>query len=351
MEKNNSSKGKTKLFYNKNKKKLFTVLRILISIGLIVYLVKSQFKDLKTIVEIIKTISVPFLLASASMHIFGIWLSAVRWQILLKTQGVKISQPYLASSFLIGSFFNNFLPTSIGGDVFRSYDISKKADLPIGKSVCVIVIDRFSGVISAAVYAIIALLLGFSTVGTKSYIIPIVIFFIVCLILAFLILNPSVLRLHKLIDRIKFLHRIRERLKEVYHTFQSFKKFKLALALSLLCSLALQFAVIINYFLAAKSLGITLSLSSFIFIVPVVATISMLPISIGGTGIRENSLVFLMIALGAPNGKAAMCSLILLAMLLILGIIGGIILAVRPIIGRGKLQTQNSVIVSENEPK
>jgi uncharacterized protein (TIRG00374 family) len=348
MEKKGNFKERIKFFYNKHKKKLFTALRIMISVGLIAYLIKSQFKDLKTIVDIIKAINVPFILLSASMHIFGVWFSAVRWQTLLRTQNVKLSQRYLASSFLIGSFFNNFLPTSIGGDVFRSIDISKKANISIGKSVSIIAIDRFSGVISAAFYAIVALCLGFTTVGTKSYVIPIVIFFVVCIILAFLILNPSILRLNKLVSKIKFLSRIREKLLDVYHTFLSFKKYKSALALSLLYSFALQFGVIMNYFLAAKSLGINLSLSSFIFIVPVVATISMLPISIGGTGLRENSLVFLMVTLGAQNDKAAMCSLILFAMLLVLGTIGGITYVVRPLISKQQQQLPQENIKQEN---
>ena len=100
----------------------------------------------------------------------------------------------------------------------------------------------------------------------------------------------------------------------------------------MICSLALQFGVIFHYYLAARSLGINLSLTSFFFIVPVVTIIAMLPITIGGTGLRENALVFFMVALGAQNEKAAMTSLVIFAMILVLGIIGGTIYAVRPFI-------------------
>ena len=78
------------------------------------------------------------------------------------------------------------------------------------------------------------------------------------------------------------------------------------------------------------ALGIDLSLTAFIFIVPIVATIAMIPISIGGIGLRENSLVFIMVAMGVSNEKAALCSLLILFMLIIMGIIGGIIYIVRP---------------------
>jgi len=322
-----------KQFYAKHKKKISTTLRILISAGLIAYLIifRSGFKDFNNFVDILKTINIPLLIASASIHIFGIWISAFRWQILLKTQDIRISQGYLSSSFLIGTFFNNLLPTSIGGDIYRTIDIANKEKISIGKSASVIVVERFSGVISAATYAIIALFLGFRTVGKTSYVIPVIVFFAVCIILLFIILNPSILRLNKVVDRIKFLSRTREKLREIYHTFMSFKKYKLALISVLICSFALQFGVIGNYWLAARSLGINLSFESFIFIVPIVATIAMLPISIGGTGIRENSLVFLMVALGAPSDKSTVCSLILFAMLIVLGIIGAVVYIVRPL--------------------
>ena len=332
-----------KSFYRKHKKKIFTTLRIVVSVGLIAYLIKSQFKDFKTILDMIKTVNIPLLLAAASIHIFGVWISAVRWQLILKTQDIRISQGYLSSSFLIGSFFNNVLPTSVGGDIFRSLDIANKAKISVGKSASVLVIDRFSGVISAALYAVIALFLGFATIGTTSYIIPIAIFFAVCIILGFLILNPSILRLNKIVRKIKFLSKIREKLMEVYHTFLSFKKYKLALFEALLCSLALQFGVICNYYLAARSLGVNLSLASFIFIVPVVAAIAMLPITIGGTGLRENTLVFFMVALGVQNEKAAMTSLVLFAMILVLGIIGGLTYAVRPFILRQSQPSQKDL--------
>src|SRR4030067_1567001 len=198
-------KNKIKSFYGKHKKKIFTILRIVVSASLIAYLIKSQFKDFKTIIDMIKTVNIPLFLAAASIHIFGVWISAVRWQIILKTQGIRISQGYLSSSFLIGSFFNNVLPTSIGGDIFRSLDIANKAGVSVGKSASVLVIDRFAGVMSSALYAVVALFLGFTSIGTTSYVIPIAIFFAISIILGFLILNPSILRLDKIVSKTKFL--------------------------------------------------------------------------------------------------------------------------------------------------
>ncbi len=317
-------------FYRKNKKIILLLTRIIISASLIFYIIKTQIKDFSSIVEILKSSDKVLLLLSLSTHAFGTYITAVRWKVLLNTQNVRLSTATLSVAVLIGSFFNNFLPTTIGGDVFRSYDASKKGDIPMGKSVSVIIVERFSGVVSAATYAVIALFLGFTAIGHRSVIIPIVIFFVITIILAFLIINPSVLRLDKFYKKFKFIKILREKLSNVYNTLLSFKNYKGALVLVLTFSFLLQFSVILNWFLAARALGIDLTLTAFIFIVPVVATIAMIPISIGGIGLRESSLVFILIAMGVTHEKAALCSLLILLMLVFMGMIGGIIYIVRP---------------------
>ncbi|GAG57437.1 unnamed protein product, partial [marine sediment metagenome] len=217
-------------FYRENKKLILLLVRIIISVSLIVFLVKTQFKDIRSALEIIKSVNKPLLILSLSTHIFGIWITAVRWNTLLGTQKVNLGTTTLTLTVLIGFFFNNFLPTSIGGDVFRTYDAAKKANIPIETSASIIIVERFSGIISASTYAIIALFLGFTAIGNQSFIIPVIIFFIICIIIAFLILNPSILRLNKLINKIKFLKKVKEKLANIYFTFLSFKKFKWVLA-------------------------------------------------------------------------------------------------------------------------
>lgn len=317
-------------FYRKNKKTILLILRITISISLIVYLVGTRIESFSGVIEILKSSNKFLLLLSLSTHALGTYITAVRWKTLLNTQGVRLSNATLSVTVLIGSFFNNFLPTSIGGDVFRAYDASKKGNISLGSSASVILVERFSGVVSAATYAIIALFLGFTAIGHQSIIVPIIIFFVVTLILALLIINPSLFRLGKITRKFRFMRKIADKLSNFYNTLVSFKKYKVVLIEVLAFSFFLQFSVILNYWLASMALGINLSLTAFIFIVPVVAVIAMLPISIGGIGLRENSLVIIMVAMGVNNEKATLCSLLILFMLIIMGIIGGITYIVRP---------------------
>ncbi len=331
--------NKVSSFYKKNKKIIFLVLRIVISVSLLIFLVLTQFKDIGSAIKTLRVSNKTLLALSFLMHFFGVWITAERWRILLNTQKVQLGIGTLSLTVLIGSFFNNLLPTSIGGDVYRSYDVSKRANIPLEVSASVVLVERFSGIISAAIYAIIALFLGFTTIGEQSVVIPIIIFFVLCFIIAFFIINPSILKLDKFVYRFSFMRKIRNRLSNIYNTLQSFKKFKVVLVKVFIYGFLLQFAVILNYYLASRALGIELGLTAFIFIVPIVLTIAMLPISIGGIGLRENSIVFILVAMGIINEKAALLSLILLAMNLFVGILGGIIYITRPLFekrSRGK---------------
>lgn len=323
-------KNKIISFYKKNRKTILLVVRIVVSVSLIFYLVKTQFENFSSIIEILKSSNKILLLLSLSTHIFGTWITAFRWKSLLDTQNVRLSTATLSVTVLIGLFFNNFLPTSIGGDVFRTIDASKKAKIPLSSSASVILIERFSGVVSASIYAVAALFLGFTAIGNQPVIIPIIIFFVIIVIIAIIIIYPSLFGIGRFLKRFGFIRKIREKLSSAYSTLISFKNHKIVLLKVLIYSFLLQFAVILNWYLAALALGIDLSLAAFIFIVPVVSTIAMIPISVGGIGLRENSLVFIMVAMGVANDKAALCSLLILFMLLMIGMIGGIVYIVRP---------------------
>jgi len=323
-------KNRLKPFYKKNKKTILLIGRLGIGLSLIAVLISTQLKDFGLALDILKSSHIGFLILAFSTHFVGIWITAERWRILLRAQGIYLSMWTLSVTVLIGFLYSNVLPTTIGGDVYRIYDSAKRADIPMEKAASVILVERFSGVVSGATYAVIALFLGFTAIGEQSIIIPIAIFFVIAVVIGFFIINPHILKLDRLVERIGFLNRIRERLRNIYYTLRGFKKSKFKLSLALILSFAMQFMIILEYYLAARALDIDLGLVAFIFISPVVAIITMLPISIGGMGLRENSLVFILVAMGVMNERAAVFSLLILVMFLALGLLGGLASIIRP---------------------
>ena len=80
--------------------------------------------------------------------------SAVRWGVLLRAQHVRLPYSFLTQSFLVATFFNNFLPSNIGGDVVRITDTAKAAGSKT-LATTVVLIDRGIGLLGLALMAAI----------------------------------------------------------------------------------------------------------------------------------------------------------------------------------------------------
>jgi len=333
----------------KLKSRLFTILRIVISAGILVFLFKTQFKNFSEITEFFRHshVNTWFVIISLIMYWVGITLLVLRWQIMLKTQKIKATFGFLYGSYLVGYFFNNFLPTSIGGDVYRIYDTSKLKHSSGMKAASIVLMERTTGILSSIIYLFFALAIGFVKasnvelkigkwdVSNHLLIILIVVFFIIAILITLIMLFPDVFRINRLFRKLKFLHKWESKLKQVYDTFKSFRKFKIILLVTIVLSLILQFAFTLNYSFVGMGFGITkLSILSYIFIVQLCGLLTMIPISIGGIGVREGIFVVLVGALGGQKNIAAIVSIAILIMILIPGVVGGIIYAMRPYIDK-----------------
>jgi len=98
--------------------------------------------------------SVPWLIAALGIYGVNVVASVWRWAQLLRAQRVRLPQRRLMGSFLVGSFFNNFLPSKIGGDVVRIADTARAAG---SKTVATMVVltDRVLGVMALVLVAAI----------------------------------------------------------------------------------------------------------------------------------------------------------------------------------------------------
>lgn len=333
----------------KLKNRLFTILRIVISVGILFFLFKTQFKNFSEIANFFRNSSVNiwFVIVSFIMYWIGIFILVLRWQIMLKTQHINASFGFLFGSYLVGYFFNNFLPTAIGGDVYRIYDTSRLKNSSGMKATSIVLMERATGVVSSIIYLIFALAVGFVRtshielmvgrwkVSNDLLVILIIVFFLLSVLLILIMLFPDAFKLNKLFRKLKFLHRWEPKLKQMYETFKGFRKYKTILLLTIILSLVLQFAFTLNYSFAGMGFGITgLSLLSYIFIVQLCGILSMIPISIGGIGVREGTFVVLVGALGGQKDIATIVSIAILIIILIPGIVGGIVYASRPYIDK-----------------
>ena len=119
---------------------------------LLLFLFKVKIAEVGT--EIRNT-SWNWILLAASLHIIGLLISAYRWQLLLSTQQVRAPIWDLLRSYLIGGFFNNFLPTRVGGDVYRMVDSGKYSGSLL-RPAAVIIVERLTGIYGLLLIGVVA---------------------------------------------------------------------------------------------------------------------------------------------------------------------------------------------------
>ena len=264
------------------------------------------------------------------LYFVGLCIIASRWKLLLGVQGVTASFFTLVKSMMVAIFFNNFLPSTIGGDAMRAYDTWK---LGGGKtqSVSIVFIDRLLGVFTLFIIALLALFLSSIEVSfianIKIWILVAVAAGFIGIYILFFQARPISQFLHKH-DQTKpnILIRLLEKIFDVFAVYNDKPGI---LFIALLLSLLLQINVILHYYLLALSLGIDIPLQDMFIIVPVAIVVMMVPVSINAIGVREAIFVTMFGLYGVSNADALAFSWMSFILITVLGIIGGLVFMMR----------------------
>lgn len=296
------------------------ILKLLVSGGLIIWVLLYSI-DVSHLIVVISKLNLKLITIALGMRFFGLLVSSLRWQKVLDSQAVHIRVLSLNDSYLISSFFNLFMPTRIGGDVFRVNDLQGACG-SLSKSASSVFVERFLGILVLLIFAIFASLAQIS-LSRKIPAIWMGLFVGISgiAILFFILYSRFTTGMIRFIPLIK----LRERLASKWAIFRenallclSHPKF---LAWGLWYSFLLQVVVILHYWIIGRAIGFSIPLSHYFFLIPVQLIILMLP-SINGIGLREASSIVLFGYYGIAATDAATFGFVDLAMMLVLGFIG-----------------------------
>lgn len=312
------------------KKFLWLFFRVAVSGLLIVYLLYKV--DIKSIFFSFSSVNLFWLALAFSLIFIGNLISGYRWQLLLATQDIHIPLKTLISSLLVGRFFNNFLPSTIGGDIVRVYDTSKYSK-NTAVSMTAILIERLTGFLALLLIAAFALVFGFHTIGDTFLLWVLIGFFSLILLLFLGLFNATLSRQIRRIFNFRGLSKIKGKIDKVYQALNLYKSKRKDLLITFLLGLALQVAAVAHYYLIGLALDLNVSILYFFIIIPLVLLILLLPVSINGIGVRENAYVLFFGKIGVEGSISIALSWLAFGMILIIGIIGGVIYAARKSVG------------------
>jgi uncharacterized protein (TIRG00374 family) len=232
--------------------------------------------------------------------------AAFRWHVLLKVQGIHLSFLRLSGLFLIGMFYNQFLPGGTGGDIMKSYYLLKETPDKKAGALLAVVFDRFIGLV--ALVAITGTLIGLrydflsQTTETRN-LLWVLLFLLGTSILA--LISTFVISGFNLFHWLPEKFAGREKLIEISAAYHLYAHHWRATLVAFGASLVAHLATFATFLCAAYALAAVVPLVNFFAIMPVERTISSLPISFAGIGLREKILQIMLSGLcGVPAAKA-----------------------------------------------
>lgn len=303
------------------RQRLTNVLKILISLGLLVVILIHV--DVDQSLDILRRMRPTYFVAALVLELLGVLVRVYRWGVLVRALGVNVSWWRLLSLYFVGSFFNLVLPTGVGGDAVRIYELSE--DGRTSAAMSSVLVERFLGLFTLFALALFALVGSYKLVPVQlRWFIAIV--FAVGLIGIILVLQGTWLQalgqrsgLAQRLGRITLL-------RELYQSIQAYSRPVLVRATAAAFGFNL-ILVLLNYLLGV-AVGIDLPLRSYFLFVPIIAAVLMVP-SIGGLGVRESAYVLLFSQVGIDQGRGLALALSRDLLLLLLGLIGVIIYVTR----------------------
>ncbi|MCX7794457.1 MAG: flippase-like domain-containing protein [Thermodesulfovibrionales bacterium] len=262
--------------------------------SLLLYVLISK-AGTKNLFALVKNINISFLFIASLIYILATYISSIRWKI-LSFSNLPVRR--LFSLYMIGSFFNTILPGIIGGDAVKAYYLYRETGNP-GISMASVFMDRYIGFISIMLIALVALPFGLTYIKETEL----------------WYLFPTLIIIFTVGSFVFFKVRIGESLKllrEFYSFFDTYRNLNRSMNIllkSLFLSAIIQLMNMAAVYIISHGLGIQVPFLSILIFLPLAVTLSMLPLSISGLGVREAAFVMLFGKAGVKPEAAIMLSL------------------------------------------
>jgi uncharacterized protein (TIRG00374 family) len=308
-------------------KKIFaTLLQIAVTIGVLYWVFHDPHKRAQMRVAL-RAANYGWIVIAMLAYFLVEFTAAVRWQILLKVQRIHLSVPRVTALFLIGMFYNQFLPGGTGGDLMKSYLLLKETPGKATGALLAVVFDRMVGLVALITITgtLVCLryrwLTQFAQTRNLVWVLLAVLGSAVLMLLTSFVVSGLNLA-HKLPARFPAREKLIE-LSAAYHLYaHHWRATLVAFAVSIVAHLA-TFA---TFLFVAYGFRAKVAALDFFAIMPIERTISSLPISFAGVGLREKIFQVMLHGLcGVPEAVAVLIGSMSFLVMLACSAPGGIV--------------------------
>jgi uncharacterized protein (TIRG00374 family) len=284
------------------RRRLGTLLRLFITTSLLAFILTLV--DVRDVGRLVSSANTLLLLVTLLVALADRLLMVAKWYPLLRIQNVSVSFVRATRAYLASGVAHYFLPASVGADVLRATVLGRAGRfiIEVGAS---IVAERALGLVASALMSLVSLLIAVQLGLPVELIFPWALFAVFAGIVILVVpLNQRALnavRNAKILGRIGRVRSYVERFADTYTIYRS--HIGVLVTVGWLTVLEQLFPIAILWLLA-QALGISVGVLAALVAVPLTTFVVRLPISLGGLGVGEGALVYLLGLFGVSPTEA-----------------------------------------------
>jgi uncharacterized protein (TIRG00374 family) len=294
-----------------------TAAKIVVSAGLLVWLLSR-----------IKLSEAPVQIGFDWSAVFLVWMlqsalpfvQAQRWRLIAATLGARLPFASAIANVYIGQFFNQVLPSSIGGDAVRVWRLARLMPVPVALSS--VALDRVMALLAVPIMLVIGsgMLARMMPAGPLRWSLFAIMAAAACGLVAFLWADR--IPLPRALVRSRLVSIGRETSSAARRLFTA----PGCLVRAVLLSIAIHVGVGTSLWILARGLSVEAPLSAFLLLAPLVTMVTTIPISIGGWGVREGAMVTALSLLDVQPSIALAISIQFGLIMMVVGLPGGAVM-------------------------
>lgn len=268
--------------------------------------------------------------AAVMLVLVALIIGACRWWRLLRKADVHLDLSSLGRVYTVSTFSNTFLPTAVGGDVTRALLVARRGPL-LTRTALTIVVDRVGGLVGLIGMAWIAFAFQPGTVPSGARIFLAWVTAVV--IIGSTIVLIGVFRGSKLV-RALVPQRIMATASQWRSLLRSYASDPTTIIVLVAFSLVYQALISLQLVMLGRAIDVHLTFATAAVVLALVTVVTLIPISIGGFGVREGTYVVLLSGISIAATEATLISVLSVAALFIASLPGAFMLVqggVRPV--------------------
>jgi uncharacterized protein (TIRG00374 family) len=309
---------------------LKVLIRVVVGVGVLGFLLVKA--DVGQLWDTLREARIAYLLAALGSIFAGLLVSAFRWKAYLDALEIPLRYGTLFRLYFVGTFFNAFLPTGIGGDAYKAVRLGKDREGSLAPAFASVFLDRFAGVVGMAAIGLVSSAYLLAS-GDARRRVP-----LIALALSVAIIGAAAILLvggERLLGRGRLVKHegIGGRVRRAMRSIHEAARHPDAAARGYVFGVVFQLLVLGYHLSVAKALRLDgIPILAFACIVVAASLATMIPLSINGLGFREGAYIWALgqyliplVGKDRSHDVALAYALLILAMLLLSSLAGGIV--------------------------